>query len=107
MGRQIALGRNKTMDVVTSESSPGKGHLLVFYPALFAMQGLQFAMATDAMVFSSKDFFQSAGWLDVVPSSTDLRSSRGVFICGVIFMVLALGNFISTMATIVSKLKKR
>jgi hypothetical protein len=104
--RQIALGRNKTMDVVSSESSPGKGQVFILYPALFAMQGLQFYMAIDAITFSAEDFFQKAGWLDDVPSSTELRSSRGVFICGVLFLILALGNLMSTVATIVSKLKK-
>mmetsp|Transcript_3646 Transcript_3646/g.6197 ORF Transcript_3646/g.6197 Transcript_3646/m.6197 type:complete len:377 (+) Transcript_3646:46-1176(+) len=104
--RQIALGRNQTMDVVSAEASPGKGHLLILYPALFAMQGLQFVIAMDAIAYSAKDFFQTAGWLDDVPSSTDLRTSRGVFVCGVLFMALALGNIISTIATIVSKLKK-
>ena len=104
--RQIALGRNKTMDVVSAESSPAKGHLLALYPALFAMQGLQFTCAVQAMAYSYGDFFQAKGWLDDVPSSTDLRSSRGVFICGVLFMALALGNFISTIATIISKTRK-
>ena len=121
------------MDVVSAEASPGKGHLLILYPALFgknllfrtlllpfqprqrqritnssnlAMQGLQFVIAMDAIAYSAKDFFQTAGWLDDVPSSTDLRTSRGVFVCGVLFMALALGNIISTIATIVSKLKK-
>ncbi|QDZ20780.1 transmembrane TMPIT-like protein [Chloropicon primus] len=104
--RQIALGRNKTMDVVSTESSPGKGHLLVLYPALFAMQALQFAVAIDAILYSANDFFSEVGWLDNVPSSTDLRSSRGVFVCGVLFMILALGNLLSTLATIFSKAKK-
>jgi len=104
--RQIALGRNQTMDVVSAESSPGKGQLLILYPALFAMQGLQFVIALDAINYSAKDFFTSAGWLDSVDGSTDLRTSRGVFVCGLLFMILAVGNLISTLATIWSKCKK-
>ena len=104
--RMIALGRSKSMDVVSSESSPGKGGLLILYPALFAMQGLQLAMGVKAITYSAQDFFNATGWLDSVPSSTELRSSRGVFICGVLFLILAIGNFLSTIATITSKLKR-
>ena len=106
--RQIALGRNSMMDVVSTETTPGKGHLLLLYPALFAMQGSQFLIGINAIVFSYKDMFKASGWLDDINSATsaDLRGARGVFICGVLFLILAVGNFTSTVATIAHKVKK-
>lgn len=41
MYTRIALGKNSAMDVVSGESSGGQGQLLVLYPLLFALQGLE------------------------------------------------------------------
>lgn len=41
MYTRIALGKNSAMDVVSGESSGGQGQLLILYPMLFALQGLE------------------------------------------------------------------
>lgn len=41
MYTRIALGKNSAMDVVSGESSGGQGQLLILYPLLFALQGLE------------------------------------------------------------------
>ncbi len=41
MYTRIALGKNRAMDVVSGETSGGSGQLLILYPMLFALQGLQ------------------------------------------------------------------
>jgi len=70
------------------------------------IQGLQLYVAWTALSFSFEDMVNGIGWLDEIPASADLRGARGVFVCGSLFMVLAVGNFTSTVATIVSKARK-
>jgi hypothetical protein len=41
MYTRIALGKSSAMDVVGGESSGSSGQLLLLYPMLFALQGLQ------------------------------------------------------------------
>jgi hypothetical protein len=41
MYTRIALGKSSAMDVVGGESSGSAGQLLLLYPMLFALQGLQ------------------------------------------------------------------
>lgn len=38
MYTRIALGKNRTMDVVGGEASGGSGTLLILYPAVFGLQ---------------------------------------------------------------------
>jgi len=55
--RQIALGRNSAMDVVSSDASPGKGHLLLLYPALFGKRLLSFASSIISTISAPASSF--------------------------------------------------
>eukprot|EP00898_Chlorokybus_atmophyticus_P007067 jgi/Chlat1/7361/Chrsp59S06978 len=86
---RIALGKASTMDVVGGESSSVSTELWLLYPLLFALQGFQFYNATLLLesVFRQKFMWQ-------------------LFVCGVLFMVMAIGNTYSTAATLVRKIGK-
>ena len=58
MYTRIALGKNSAMDVVSGESSGGQGQLLVLYPLLFALQGLEMYIGEPCN--SSKAWYYSA-----------------------------------------------
>ena len=103
---RIAMGKSSKMDVATADSSAGTGQLLILYPVLFLLQAFQFYMGMVMIVYHAGDMFTAIGFLDEFEKSSDLRSSRTVFVCGVLFLLLASGNFGSTVATLRAKRKK-
>jgi len=102
---RIALGKSSKMDVASADSSAASGQMLLF-PVLFLLQAYQLYMGLIMIVYHAGALASPEGWLDEFPQSSDLRSSRTVFFCGVFFIVLGLGNFFSTLATLNAKRRK-
>lgn len=50
MYTRIALGKNRTMDVVGGEASGGSGTLLILYPAVFGLQICQVVIGAPLVV---------------------------------------------------------
>lgn len=104
---RIALGKAMAMDVVSGESSGNFGQLLLLYPLLFWLQGLQanigFIMVRRG--WSAASAAPSEGWLDLEKHESDLRGSRGVLLVGGLMLIMAICNFRNTVATILQKRK--
>lgn len=104
---RIALGKAMAMDVVSGESSGNFGQLLLLYPLLFWLQGLQanigFTMVRRG--WSAASAAPSEGWLDLEKHESDLRGSRGVLLVGGLMLIMAICNFRNTVATILQKRK--
>ena len=103
MYTRIALGKNSAMDVVSGETSGTHGQLLLLYPILFGMQGLQAYIGWEMLTQTAWALLSSEGFLDPERKESDLWGSRGVALAGVIMMYMAVRNFQSTIATIVGK----
>lgn len=100
---RIALGKNTAMDVVSGESSGGRGQLLLLYPLLFALQGWQVALGASVVVKTAPALLLHEGWLEVEALGSDLRSQRGLFLVGCAMTLMGLMNFRTTVATILEK----
>jgi len=107
MYTRIALGKNSAMDVVSGETSGTHGQLLLLYPILFGMQGLQAYIGWEMLTHTAWALLSSEGFLDPERKDSDLWGSRGVALAGVIMMYMAVRNFQSTVATIVGKQASR
>ncbi|KAJ7296783.1 hypothetical protein O6H91_01G020000 [Diphasiastrum complanatum] len=84
---RIALGKAGRMDVVWGETAGVKGQLWVLYPLLFILQGFEFFLG---LLLLQKVFTENVSeWQRVV--------------CGLLLLVMAVGNFLNTMATVVAK----
>ena len=86
---RIALGKAKRMDVVAGETAGVEGQLLLLYPVLFTLQ-----------VFE--------GYVGVLLLKTALHglaSEWQVVVCGILLVVMAVGNFVNTMETLMLKLR--
>lgn len=103
MYTRVALGRNSAMDVVSGESSGAYGQLLVLYPILFAMQGLQCYIGADMVANTYWALLSTEGFLDPENKESDLWGSRGVALAGLMMIYMAFRNFVNTVATIVGK----
>ncbi|KAG8476411.1 hypothetical protein CXB51_033402 [Gossypium anomalum] len=84
---RIALGKAKRMDVVWGETAGVDGQLWVLCPILFLMQGFE---AYVGVLLLKTAFF----W--VVPEWQ-------IIFCGMLLVVMAVGNFINTVQTLVAK----
>ena len=107
MYTRIALGKNSAMDVVSGESSGAHGQLLLLYPILFAMQGLQAYIGWEMVTHTAWALLSPEGFLDPEKKESDLWGSRGVALAGGMMMFMAGKNFVNTVATIVGKRKSR
>ncbi|NP_001144600.2 uncharacterized protein LOC100277615 [Zea mays] len=86
---RIALGKAKRMDVVAGETAGVEGQLLLLYPVLFILQG----------------FEAYVGVLLLQTALHGLASEWQVLVCGILLVVMAVGNFVHTMETLVLKLR--
>ncbi|CAM6092749.1 unnamed protein product [Calypogeia fissa] len=86
---RIALGKAGRMDVVWGETSGVKGQIWVLYPLLFILQLFQFSIG--CVLLHSSIVEDSSEWQMVV--------------CGLLLIIMALGNFSNTVATVVAKAK--
>jgi len=103
MYTRIALGKDSAMDVVAGESSATQGQLLLLYPVLFAMQALQAYIGWEMMTKTYWALLSAEGFLDPENKESDLWGSRGVALAGIMMAVMALRNFVNTVATILRK----
>ncbi|KAL5200147.1 hypothetical protein ABZP36_021350 [Zizania latifolia] len=86
---RIALGKAKRMDVVAGETAGVEGQLLLLYPVLFTLQ-----------VFEAY-----VGVLLLQTALHGLASEWQVVVCGILLVVMAVGNFVNTMETLMLKLR--
>jgi hypothetical protein len=86
---RIALGKAGRMDVVWGETSGVKGQIWVLYPLLFILQLFQFVIGS--LLLRTAIFEDLTEWQMVV--------------CGLLLIIMALGNFSNTVATVVAKAK--
>ncbi|PUZ73670.1 hypothetical protein GQ55_1G005600 [Panicum hallii var. hallii] len=86
---RIALGKAKRMDVVAGETAGVEGQLLLLYPVLFILQG----------------FEAYVGVLLLQTALHGLASEWQVVVCGILLVVMAVGNFVNTVETLILKLR--
>ncbi|XP_024397659.1 uncharacterized protein [Physcomitrium patens] len=86
---RIALGKAGRMDVVWGETAGVKGQLGILYPLLFILQGFQFFI----------------GILLLKTAIVEDKSEWQIVVCGLLLVLMACGNFINTVATLVAKAK--
>ncbi|MFS7931288.1 hypothetical protein Hanom_Chr04g00354221 [Helianthus anomalus] len=84
---RIALGKARRMDVVWGETAGVEGQIWLLYPILFILQ------AFEAYV----------GLLLLKTAVMGLVSEWQVVTCGILLITMAVGNFINTIQTLVSK----
>ncbi|KAL4449473.1 hypothetical protein ABPG77_007117 [Micractinium sp. CCAP 211/92] len=107
MYTRIALGKSSAMDVVGGESSGSAGQLLLLYPLLFVLQGLQCAIGVQMVHSNFQSFLSPEGYLDLEAKDSDLWGSRGVALAGLSMLYMALMNFRGTLASIVGKARAK
>ncbi|KAL2652095.1 hypothetical protein R1flu_020223 [Riccia fluitans] len=86
---RIALGKAGRMDVVWGETSGVKGQIWVLYPLLFILQIFQFSIG--ALLLRTSIMEDEAEWQMVA--------------CGLLLLIMAVGNFSNTVVTLVAKAK--
>ncbi|KAK4803843.1 hypothetical protein SAY86_003660 [Trapa natans] len=86
---RIALGKAKRMDVVWGESAGVDGQLWLLCPLLFIMQG----------------FEAYVGLLLLKTALVGMVSEWQVIVCGVLLVLMAVGNFVNTVQTLMAKLR--
>lgn len=84
---RIALGKAKRMDVVWGETAGVVGQLWLLCPILFILQG----------------FEAYVGFLLLKTSFIGVVSEWQVIVCGVLLVLMAVGNFVNTVQTLKSK----
>ncbi|XP_059662078.1 uncharacterized protein LOC132308108 [Cornus florida] len=86
---RIALGKAKRMDVVWGETAGVDGQLWLLCPILFTLQG----------------FEAYVGLLLLKPALVGFVSEWQVIFCGVLLVLMAVGNFTNTVETLMAKSK--
>jgi len=86
---RIALGKAGRMDVVWGETAGVTGQLWILYPILFVLQGFQFFI----------------GILLLKTAILEDESEWQMVACGFLLILMACGNFINTVATLIAKAK--
>ncbi|KAF9603764.1 hypothetical protein IFM89_037850 [Coptis chinensis] len=84
---RIALGKAKRMDVVWGETAGVEGQLWILCPILFILQG----------------FEAYIGLLLLKTALVGVVSEWQVVVCGILLVVMAVGNFANTVQTLMSK----
>ncbi|XP_010542215.1 PREDICTED: transmembrane protein 120 homolog [Tarenaya hassleriana] len=84
---RIALGKAKRMDVVWGETAGVDGQLLILCPILFILQG--FEAYVGMLLFRAALSGVVAEWQ--------------VMFCGILLVVMAVGNFVNTVETLMAK----
>ncbi|XP_047329030.1 transmembrane protein 120 homolog [Impatiens glandulifera] len=83
---RIAMGKARRMDVVWGETAAVDGQLWLLAPILFMLQGFE---AYVGVLLLKSAFVASSEWQ--------------VFICGILLIIMAVGNFVNTMHTLKGK----
>ncbi|KAG0473344.1 hypothetical protein HPP92_015201 [Vanilla planifolia] len=83
---RIALGKAKRMDVVWGETAGVEGQLWLLYPILFVLQG-----------------FEAFVGLLLLRTAFVVVSEWQVVVCGVLLVLMAVGNFLNTVQTLLTK----
>ncbi|XP_047329029.1 transmembrane protein 120 homolog [Impatiens glandulifera] len=83
---RIALGKARKMDVVWGETAAVDGQLWLLAPILFMLQGFK---AYVGMLLLKSAFAAISDWQ--------------VFICGILLIIMAVGNFVNTIHTLKGK----
>ncbi|KAJ4711742.1 hypothetical protein OWV82_014104 [Melia azedarach] len=86
---RIALGKAKRMDVVWGETAGVDGQLWLLCPILFILQG----------------FEAYVGLLLLRTAFDGVVSEWQVIFCGILLVLMAVGNFINTVQTLMAKLR--
>ncbi|XP_051137973.1 uncharacterized protein LOC127256162 [Andrographis paniculata] len=86
---RIALGKARRMDVVWGETAGVEGQLLLLCPILFVLQG----------------FEAYVGVLLLKTALARIGSDWQVITCGVLLIMMAVGNFANTVQTLITKSK--
>ncbi|KAK4802281.1 hypothetical protein SAY86_000484 [Trapa natans] len=84
---RIALGKAKRMDVVWGETAGVDGQLWLLCPVLFIMQG----------------FEAYVGMLLLKTAIVGVVSEWQVMFCGMLLVLMAVGNFVNTVQTLMTK----
>ncbi|EYU45355.1 hypothetical protein ABFS82_06G011600 [Erythranthe guttata] len=84
---RIALGKARRMDVVWGETAGVEGQLLLLCPILFVLQG--FEAYVGLLLLKTALAGSSLGWQ--------------VITCGILLIIMAAGNFVNTVQTLVTK----
>ncbi|KAK4742403.1 hypothetical protein SAY87_000404 [Trapa incisa] len=84
---RIALGKAKRMDVVWGETAGVDGQLWLLCPVLFIMQG----------------FEAYVGMLLLKTAIVGVVSEWQVIFCGMLLVLMAVGNFVNTVQTLMTK----
>ncbi|WVZ78254.1 hypothetical protein U9M48_025997 [Paspalum notatum var. saurae] len=82
----------KRMDVVAGETAGVEGQLLLLYPVLFILQG--FEAYVGVLLLQTALHVLASEW-----------QARTVVVCGILLVVMAVGNFVNTVETLVLKLR--
>lgn len=86
---RIALGKARRMDVVWGETAGVKGQLWLLYPILFILQ--VFEAYIGLLLLRTTIVYGVSEWQVVV--------------CGILLVIMAVGNFLNTVETLISKSK--
>ncbi|KAL1565470.1 transmembrane protein 120 [Salvia divinorum] len=86
---RIALGKARRMDVVWGETAGVEGQLLLLCPMLFVLQGFEAYVGVLLLKTALSGF--SPDWQ--------------VITCGILFIIMAVGNFANTVQTLATKSK--
>ncbi|KAH6832092.1 TMPIT-like protein [Perilla frutescens var. hirtella] len=86
---RIALGKARRMDVVWGETAGVEGQLLLLCPILFILQGFEAYVGVLLLKIALAGF--SSDWQ--------------VITCGILLIIMAVGNFANTVQTLVTKSK--
>lgn len=84
---RIALGKAKRMDVVWGETAGVEGQLWLLCPILFILQG----------------FEAYVGFLLLRTAFVGMASEWQVIFCGMLLVIMAVGNFVNTVQTLMTK----
>ncbi|XP_020551211.1 transmembrane protein 120 homolog isoform X2 [Sesamum indicum] len=84
---RIALGKARRMDVVWGETAGVQGQLLLLCPILFILQG----------------FEAYVGVLLLKTALAGFSSDWQVITCGLLLIIMAVGNFVNTVQTLMTK----
>lgn len=84
---RIAMGKARRMDVVWGETAGVDGQIWLLAPILFVLQG----------------FEAYVGILLLKTAIVGVASEWQVIICGILLIIMAVGNFVNTVETLVAK----
>ncbi|PWZ22300.1 Transmembrane protein 120B [Zea mays] len=96
----LPINKAKRMDVVAGETAGVEGQLLLLYPVLFILQG--FEAYVGVLLLQTALHGLASEWQARMIQQLSLLT---VLVCGILLVVMAVGNFVHTMETLVLKLR--